>query len=57
MQLLRFHTNTPPPNLLTLTLTLEKQIKRFCASILKWSEINLRVKLFGMCAGMVCQER
>jgi hypothetical protein len=29
------------------------QVKRFCSSVLKWAEINVRVKLFGMCAGML----
>ena len=31
----------------------DEQIKRLCASVLKWSEVNSRVKVFGMCAGMI----
>jgi len=31
----------------------DEQTKRFCASVLKWGDINARVKVFGICSGMI----
>ena len=28
-------------------------LKRFCAAVMKWSPVNPRVKLFGLCAGLL----